>query len=186
MTHNYISRLDIVGGTIHTYRSNTIIFDNRELSQLIVPGLLHELKVQSKYPEMFINIMTSPSLYELPSYIIADKLTHELRSLLATSLLFIHVWASENHYVDDNLRNIIDFSYLSYEDFFNDILKFIINTESRSEIRNIAIDLKRSLRKIFPYLGVFHGNLKHIVHKTSDIISAVSTIICLSCVSHAI
>ena len=180
MTHNYISRLDSIRGTFHIYHSNTIIFDNRQLSELIIPGLLHELKVKSKYPEMFENVITAPSLYQLPSYIIADKLTDELRSTLARTLLFVHTWTFENSNLHNN--TLIASPYDTYEDFFNETLKFIINNEHNSRIRNIAIDLKQSIRQISPYLGVYHGNLEHIIHDTNDIIPVLS-IMCLYFIS---
>jgi hypothetical protein len=170
MAHNYISRLDIACGTLHTYHSNTIIFNNEYLSDLLVPGLLHQLIIRSNYPEMFKNIVSAPSRYDLPSYIISDKLTEELRSVLARSLVFIHTWFKDH---PQSNSDPLDSSYESYSDFFTEILSFIINNEHDPQIRDIAVDLKQSIRKISQYLGSYHGNLNHIVHPTSNIMSTI-------------
>lgn len=170
MAYNYIAHLDTTGYTIHTYHSNTIIFSNKYLSDLLVPGLLHQLKIRSKYPEMFDAIVSAPSLYELPSYIISDTLTEELRFILAKSLVFIHTWFGEN---PQFTTNILDSPYKNYSDFFTEILSFIITSECDPHIRDIAIDIKKSIVKISHYLGSYHGNLNSIIHPTRDIMAVI-------------
>lgn len=177
--HNYISRLDTVGGSYHVYHLNTIIFSNCELPKLVVPGLLHELKVRSHCSEMFKNIVTVPSLYELPSYIIADKLIEEIRSIVARCLLFVHTWVNEHPELNNAM---LDSEYETYGDFFFETLEFIINNERNSQIRNIAVDLKQCVIKISPYLGLYDGNLGHLVHRTQDILSTAAIMTGLYCV----
>ncbi|CAH6419029.1 Hypothetical protein HVR_LOCUS217 [uncultured virus] len=142
---------------------------------MIFPGLFHELKTQSKYPEMFYDIKSSPSRYELPSYINADKLIEEIRSSVASALVFIHTWILENSHLDA-CKNLLEKQYLDYASFFEEILSFIISVEVNSNVRDLAYDLRSSIKKISQHLGSYHGSMKEIVFRTYDILTIISVI----------
>jgi len=170
-TFNYISHFTTNYGVYHTYHSNIIIFTGNELSKLIFPGLLYELKTHTKWPEIFDGVISSPSQYKLPSYLFVDKLIEELRNTLAEALIFIHTWINEHP--SDESNGLINAVYDTYEDFFIKLLSFIIMKEPTQIITEIAIDLKYSIKRLKEYLGPYHGNLKYSIYKIQDVTSAV-------------
>lgn len=167
-SNNYISHYNSVYGVFRTYHSHTILFGGHELSQILFPGVFHELKTQCKYPEMFNGTISAPSLYKLPLDICPTKLTEELRSTLADALLFIHTW-----YLEHPNNKLIDLEYNNYKDFFNVELNEIINTELDGAVVQTAIDMKHNINKIEQYLGVYHGNLKYSIYNTQDLTRAL-------------
>jgi hypothetical protein len=158
------------------YHSHIILFSAQQLSEILFPGLFHELRTQTKWPKMFENTISTPSLYTLPSYISADKLIHELRTTLASSLVFIHSWFQEHSFY----LSVLDHKYSTYEDFFNITLSLIIGMEDEDHIREIACDLKQSVKRVNSYLGTYHGNLGHVVHSNQDVINALIVIYLIS------
>jgi hypothetical protein len=175
--NNYISRFHTNYGVYHIYHSNMILFGGRELSELIFPGLFHELKTHCKYSEMFDEAISSPSCYKLPDYISPDKLIEELRSTLANTLVFIHTWCNENS--TPTITSLLNSKYEIYEQFFDAILSFILVNELQQPIKDLAYDLKNSVKKIYSYLGPYHTNLKQCVYNTHQIIMALITVIYL-------
>lgn len=178
-THNnYISSFTTNTDTYHIYHNNIISFGSHELYELIFPGIFHELKTGTKYPEMFVGTISAPSRYELPDYIIPDKLTDSLRTTLAKALIFIHTWIEENPSTQVN-ELLVD-KYATYSQFFDTMFHFISYTESDADIKDICADLKQSIRKINHYLGPYHGTLKYCVGKKQQVADALILIICLS------
>lgn len=176
VANNYISCLDTCTTTCHMYHSHIIIFGAKELSELIFPGLFHSLRTRTKWPKMFEGTISAPSLYTLPSYISADKLTHELRGTLARTLIFIHSWFHEHPlYI-----SVLNHEYVNYEEFFSIVLSFIIKVESDDSIREIAVELKQSIKLINLYLGSYHGNLGYAVHSNEDVVNALIVIYLIS------
>lgn len=169
--NNYIFRCNTSYGVYHIYHSNIILFGSNELVQLIFPGLYHELKIHCKYPEMFNGTKSAPSCYQLPNYIYPTKLVEQLRTDLADGLLFIHTWCEEHS--NETTKELLETKYDTYEHFFETILMFIIRTELDESVREIAIDIKTSIRKISSYLGPYHGNLLHSVINTKQFIEAI-------------
>lgn len=169
--NNYISRHHTIYGVYHTYHSNIVLFGAHELSELIFPGLFHELKTHCKYPEMFTGTVSAPSCYQLPDYISPTKLIQQLRTDLADALLFIHTWCQEHH--NETVKQLLETNYDTYDQFFGTILMFIINSESTESIRDIAVDIKSSLRKLAFYLGPYHGNLQHCVANTQHVFQSM-------------
>ena len=171
---HYISRYASIHGMHSMYHNNVILFGATELSQVIFPGLFHELKTRSKYPEMFANTISSPSRYTLPSYISPDKLTEELRTVLSSAFIFIHTWIHENMNETNSKMQaeIYDNEYIIYEEFFETIFPMIIANESDAIIRDTAIDLHASLQRLYPYLGSYHGNLANCVFAARDLLLA--------------
>lgn len=172
---NYISRCHTSYGVYHTYHSNVILFGSKELFQLIFPGLFHELKIHCKYPEMFNGTISAPSRYELPNYISPTKLVEQLRTDLADGMLFIHTWVEEHS--NETTKQLLETNYDTYERFFETMLTFIIRTELDESVREIAIDIKTSIRKISSYLGPYHGNLRHSVINTKQFIEAIIVLV---------
>ena len=155
-----------------------ISFGPNELFNLIFPGLFHELKTLSKYPEMFTGTISAPSRYQLPNYICPDKLTEQLRITLADAFVFIHTWCEEHP--NTVTQTFLDRPYTHYNEFFPTMFKVIRSQESDPSIRDIAINLEKSVKRISPYLGVYHGNLKYSVLKTKEVINAMIFILCLT------
>lgn len=168
---NYISRCHTSYSVYHIYHSNVILFGSHELSELIFPGLFHELKHNSKYPEMFDGAISAPSLYQLPRYISPTKLTEQLRTDLADGLLFIHTWCEEHF--NQTIKDLLEVKYDTYEEFFNTMLMFIISLEPDDSIRDLAIDIKTSIKKISIYLGPYHGNLRNSVFNKQNLVQTI-------------
>ena len=171
--NNYISCFNTAINISCIYHTNTILFGGKELSELISPGPFHELKTKTKYPCMFTNTVSAPSVYELPPYIIPDKLIEILRKDLSSALLFIHTWITENR-----AEYILDAQYNTYCEFFDTTLSSIISMEKDYDIRSIACDLKMSIANIKQYLGPYRGNLREHVFTTSDVLLVIMLILC--------
>lgn len=176
--HNYISRLNTATCTYHIYHDNIILFRTYELSEIIFSGLFHELKTRTKYPEMFVDTISAPSRYELPSYIDSDKLTDEIRDTVSSTLVFIHTWIKENN-TDLSLlcTFLLENKFDTYEQFFDSAFSIIIGSEDNPTIKDIACGLRDSVKRIYQYLGPFHGTFENIVFKTQDVLICVMMIV---------
>lgn len=170
ITQHRISSFYIDDTIYSIYHSNIILFGIQELSYFIFPGLFNELKIRSKNPDLFNNIISTPSHYKLPSYIKADKLSKKLCKNLSNSLLFIHTWAQENKYKFPNVQNIIEQPYATYKYFFKTMFSFIIDKELDSSISNLASCLRKKLKTLYPYLGNFYGKFEYMILNTKDVI----------------
>jgi hypothetical protein len=126
---------------------------------------------------MFNGVISTPSRYQLPSFISADKLIEELRGTLAKTLIFIHTWADENQ--SNEFKDILNAKYDTYIDFFTHVLSFIMLKETNLQITEIAHDLQHSLKPLYQYLGSYHGNLRYTVYNIQDFISVLLIIIYL-------
>lgn len=168
-TNNYISSFDTIDTTYAIYHNNIIIFGPQQLSDIVFPGLLHELKAYSQYQQAFHKVVTSPSRYNLPSYINPDKLTQSLRLILSKSLIFIHTWSRET----SSDLSFLDSDYNTYEEFFETVLTHIITIDSEITIRKEAIDLRNTLRKYYLYMGSYHGNLKSSINTVKEIMTVI-------------
>jgi hypothetical protein len=179
VTNNYISCFDTSSGVYSFYRDNIAIFEPNELSEIIFPGLFHELKTHTKISSMFENTFSAPSLYEIPSYIHPDKLTQNLRILLSKTLVFIHTWF-EYQTNTESSSSILDDKYNTYVDFFDNVMKYIISNENDAETKDNARELYSDLRKYYQYFGPYHGNFRGIIHKTREILKALFLIMCIA------
>lgn len=179
-TSNYISRFITSSAVYHLYHDNIILFNGEDLFDVVFPGLFHELRIKSKYPQMFDNIASAPSRYKLPSYIDADKLIEEIITSVANSLIFIHTWIRENTLLKELTDKLLQSQYPTYEVFFEQLLSFIIGIESDNNIKDLACDFRTSIRKISQYLGPYHGHKGMNVYKTHDIVMAAVLLLYIS------
>lgn len=174
-THHYISCFDTSSGTYHMYHNNVILFSGKELSDLIFPGLFHELKSKTKFHTLFVDKESSPSRYKLPSFIDCDKLLSKFRDIIPRSLVFIHTWMREHtQFSDDFLELFFD----TYQSFFEHAFSKIISSETNTNVRDIAVDLSLSMKQIYPYLGSYQGSLANCVYRTNDIIAIMLMLTC--------
>jgi len=183
--HNYISRFDTITGSCHIYHDNIILFSSHELSQMIFSGLLHELRTHTKHPQMFSNICSAPSKYKLPTHIDADKLIDEIRTNLASCLIFIHTWISERLILNEGdlsmkCEHLLNCRFDTYESFFDSAFSLIIGAEKEVNIKDVACSLRSSVGRIYRYLGIFNGNMAESVYKTENVITCISALAILS------
>lgn len=147
----------------------TIIFGPDDLGNILFPGVVHELKINTKQPELFKRTITSPSRYKLPTYIIPDEFINCITTDLSKTLLFIHVWFIHNN---THIR-ILDNSYDTYEDFFQKVLTYIVITECDPSIKEQALLLRDRMKNYYIYMGKYHGNFLSSIYKTSELIRLI-------------
>lgn len=176
VTSNYITRIQTSSAVYHVYHGNIILFGATQLGTIIIPGVFHELKIHSKYPEMFEGVESAPSNYRLPVHIVADKLTEDLRCVLANALVFIHTWNVENP--EHSLDTLLEQEYKTYQGFFEATLEHILKFETEDSIKELATELKYALRKIQRYLGPYNGSLYKSIFKTQDILAGILAWFC--------
>ena len=184
LANNYISSFKTSTGAYHLYHDNIVLFGSHELSSVIFPGLLHELRSKCKYPEMFSDVVSTPSRYELPSYLDADKLTEEIRSTVASALVFIHTWigeySSQDSAMSDVCKGLLEENHPSYGCFFERMLSFIISIEINGDVKDLAHNLKISVKKISQYLGPYHGAMNETIFKTYHILVVIVMLLYLN------
>jgi len=163
----YISRYETSSYACYTYHSNIFYVDIDILSQILFPGLLHELHINSSNKNIYQNIQTSPSKYKLPSYINADRLIENLRTIIGSTLIFVVTWLTENSPV---LLNLV---YNDYETFFISILSYIITNEKNQSVINLAFSLKQDIINISCYLGSYHSYFPNNIIKTQTVIQTL-------------
>ena len=166
--NNYISRINLNGYSNHIYHDNIILFGPDELSKLILPGLLNELKDRTKHPEFLPNNIPTHYRYNLPSYINVDAFIRQIRTTLADILVFINTWIQENkdkdHDHDVSCGILLHHNFETYEEFFDTAFAVITSMEKDPNINELTCELRSEYRKISQYLGSYHGNLKEYVY----------------------
>ena len=162
--HNYISSFDTPTCSYHIYHDNIILLSGKELSDIIFPGLFHELRTRSTLKDFFSETQSSSSRYKLPSDIDPDTLLNHIRNVISSSFLFIHTWMEENS-CEDLLKKTFD----NYEEFFETAFSIINEIEKNSDIRDIAVGLHSSIKYLYKYFGPYYGNLEGSIYKTSNI-----------------
>ena len=149
MTH-YINCIKTSSCVIYKYHDRTIILENRSFSKLLKPEFYGGTFVEKRTPTDDIDVT-------LETY--NSKSMEKIRDRLAKSLIFIHVWCYE---YDVEIGD----SYFSYVNFFDTILNFISLKEKDSEVRELACDLHKKLKPMYPCLNKFQGSFKEYVMET--------------------
>ena len=163
-----ISRYESLLYSVYFYKEEAFYLDDNILSDIIFPGLLHELKLHLSEYGILTSVMTSPSKYVLPSFINPLKLYEQIRSIIGSSLVFIHTWIKENKKYE-----ILDESYDNYYNFFDKVLLYIIVNENNPSVIKLVVSLKDDIKMISSYLGVYNGHFSNNFIKTNTLLQTL-------------
>lgn len=172
--NNYISKCQTFNNVYCSYHLNNISLSTQDLLQIIDPEIIYDFKEKCKTLPLFKDIETISNNNVLPPNINCDNLLENIRTTLASCLIFIHTWSNENN------CNLINNNYETYEEFLYNLLEHIISEEKDDNIRETALSLKDSSIDIFPYLYKYQGNMKHRVFNYQDLLSVITAIFILN------
>lgn len=143
---HYITRIHTVNRVYNSYQGQTIDFGPEDLESCLRPGLFHQLKLHGQHPEMYGDVESVATDYELPDRSHATVLTENLRDSLASGLLFTSVWlrAHPEHQ---------PFSGGNLAEWFNHTFSHIISVETEPLVKRLAENLDKELKELYPYLG---------------------------------
>lgn len=130
-----------------SYNSYTILFGPDELSNILCPDLF--------------KINSNPD--------ISGEIINCLHITLAKTLIFIHVWFIRNN----NHRSLLNQRYHTYNEFFSEVLNYIIVNESNESIKNRGIIVRDCIKNYYIYMGKYHDNFLSSIYKTSELIRLI-------------
>jgi hypothetical protein len=97
---------------------------------------------------------------------------HNLRNILAKTLLFMHVW-----YINNNIP--LNENFVSYEDFFNHNFSVIFNLEKNPDELFLARKMFENLRKYYIFLGPYTTSFNNKIYKTKNVFNILFSLYCL-------